>query len=78
MHTTEQIIDTMAESWPSTIVARKALREFSGGTISPRTMANLDSLGKGPEDAFLLMNQVCYPVQNLCEWLKKRASKRGK
>jgi len=71
----EKVIEKMADRWPTPVVARKAIREFSGGVLSPKTMANEDCNGTGPEGRFLLMNQVCYPVANLIEWLKSRSSK---
>jgi hypothetical protein len=70
----EQAIDQMAGKWPSNVVARKALREFSGGLLSPKTMANLDSAGEGPEGRFLLLSQTAYPVDSLIAWLKSRAA----
>jgi len=70
----EQTIDAMAASWPSPVVARKSAREFSGGILSPKTMANEDSKGTGPEGRFLLMNQTVYPKESLCAWLKSRSA----
>ena len=75
MSTSETTIDLMAKNWPSPIVARKAIREFSGGVLSPKTMANEDSKGTGPEGRFLLNNQTVYAVESLIAWLKTRAAK---
>lgn len=72
--TMEEIIDQMVARWPSPVVARKAIGEFTGGTVSQSTMANEDSLGRGVKGRFLLMNQVVYPVENLGAWLKTRAA----
>lgn len=71
----DKIIDEMAARWPSPVVCRKSIKEFSGGVLSPKTMANEDSKGTGPEGRFLLMNQTAYPVESLIAWLKSRASK---
>jgi hypothetical protein len=65
-------IDEMAAKWPSNIVSRKAVREFTGGVITGKSLANEDSKGTGPEK-FILLNQVVYPVQEFCDWLKSRA-----
>lgn len=35
--------------WPSSIVCRSEIVEFSGGLLSPRTLANLDSKKEGIE-----------------------------
>jgi len=38
----------MAERWPSAWVARTQAEHFTGGIISEKYLANLDSAGKGP------------------------------
>jgi hypothetical protein len=70
----EKSIEAMAERWPSPVVARKAVKEFSGGILSAKTLANMDSLGTGPEGRFLLMNQTVYPVESLVSWLKSKSA----
>jgi hypothetical protein len=70
----EKSIEAMAARWPSPVVARKAIKEFSGGILSAKTMANMDSLGTGPEGRFLMMNQTCYPVESLVAWLKSKSA----
>jgi hypothetical protein len=69
----EDVIDKMEKDWPSTIVTRTAIWKFTGGTISRGTMANLDSLGKGPTSSFKMNGKVCYHTSDLCDWLKNRA-----
>jgi hypothetical protein len=68
-------IESMAAQWPSSIVARKSIAKFSGGTLSPKTMANEDCNGTGPVGSFLLANQVVYPVESLIAWLKLKSAK---
>lgn len=78
---TEQhkLIDQMGADWPSPIVARKAVSQFSGGIVSPKTLANLDCQGAGPQGGFMVGNQVVYPVESLCQWIKDRITlKRGR
>jgi hypothetical protein len=70
----EKSIEAMAARWSSSIVCRKAIREFTGGTVSEKTLANEDSKGTGPSGKFLLMNQVVYPLESLTDWLKSRAA----
>ena len=74
----DKIIDQMAENWPSNVVSRKCIREFTGGSLSPKTLANEDANGTGPEGRFLLMNQVCYPKDSVLAWLKSRSAKSWK
>ncbi len=44
----EETFDRMAANWPSELVARKRVGEFTGGMVSPKSMANYDSLKIGP------------------------------
>ena len=64
-------LDTLMENWPSTIVARSQVGVFSGGLLHPRTMANLDSLGKGP-GKMMVGNRACYSTRKLVAWMKNR------
>lgn len=70
----EKAIRQMAEKWPASFVAREQLKEFSGGSVSPGSAANLDSQGLGPKDAFKIGRKVCYPLESLIEWLIERAN----
>jgi len=63
----------LAARWPSTIVARRKIGDFTGGAISPKTLANLDSAGEGPP-RLKIGRQTCYPVETLVAWLEKRTS----
>ena len=59
------------DKWPSEIVARSSMREFTGGLYSAGYMANLDSAGTGCEK-IVIGRRVVYPKQKLIEWLKRR------
>ena len=63
----------MAEKWRTPFVARDRVAEFSGGILHPRTMANLDSNGKGPKGRIRVGRKVAYEVNELCKWLASRA-----
>lgn len=63
----------LGNSWPSPIVSRTEIAKFSGGLLSPRTLANLDSLGKGPPRG-KCGRKVFYPIDTLVSWLQARAS----
>ena len=64
-------LDALVDNWPSPIVARSEIKNFSGGLLHPRTMANLDSLGKGP-GKILVGNRACYSTVKLVQWMKSR------
>lgn len=63
----------LGTKWPSSIVARAEIGKFSGGLISPGTLANLDSTGDGPEGGFYVGRKKAYPVDAIIPWLESRA-----
>ncbi len=72
---TKDIFDELVEKWPSTIVARREFGTFSGGAIAPKQLANLDSLGEGPEERIMVGKHVCYPVTAAVAFLRSRSKK---
>jgi hypothetical protein len=40
--------------------------------ISPKTLANADSLGQGPIGSFKINGRRFYPTRELAEWLDQR------
>lgn len=69
----KDIFSQMAEKWPSAIVSRQQVGEFTGGAMKPRHQANLDSLGQGPPKIHI-GRIVAYPVSDYVVWLRKRAA----
>jgi hypothetical protein len=67
------LLQSMAEKWPSAWVARTEVERFSGGLIGEKYLANLDSAGKGPKGRFRSGRKVCYPVASLISWLEARS-----
>ena len=65
-------LSRMKEKWPSSIVAREEVRNFTGGAVSEKYLANLDSQMKGPEERFKLGRKVVYPVDSMLRWLEAR------
>ena len=66
------IFDELRDKWPSAIVARTEIANFTGGILTAGYMANLDSIGQGPP-RISLGRKVAYPVDTLIEWLRARA-----
>lgn len=54
------------------MIARKNVGRLLGGAISPKTLANLDSKGEGPE-RMKIGRTVVYPTAALLAWLAARA-----
>ncbi len=68
------IWDEMITGWPSAVVARSEIHNFTGGLITGRSVANSDSEGTGPDGRIELGNRkVGYPVRSFVQWLKSRA-----
>lgn len=68
------VFDEMVERWPSAIVARTAIKKFTGGTISGKYMANLDALKIGCKRV-KISGRVAYPTKSLANWMRGRAEK---
>lgn len=68
----DQVLEGMAERWKSNVVARKEIERYTGGAITAKTAANLDSLGTGCPGRFSIGASVVYPVDNMTLWLKSR------
>lgn len=63
----------LADKWPSSIVARRKIGDFTGGIMSEKYICNLDCLGLGPPRC-KIGRQVAYPVDTLITWLQGRCS----
>ncbi len=70
--TTIEILEKGWEGWPSPVVARSEVGKFTGGLIAPRSIANYDSLKKGPKGKVRLGRNVGYLKADLIEWLLSR------
>jgi len=71
---TKDIFEEMADKWPSAVVARVEVERFTGGLMSCKYIANLDSQGAGPE-RITCGRKVAYPIESLIRWLRDRSSK---
>lgn len=65
-------INQAAGKWPTSFVARRDIKLFTGGLYSAGYLANCDSDGTGPAGSFKIGRQMCYSVESLCEWLVSR------
>ena len=67
------VLREMLDKWGSSVVVRSETKRFSGGLLSGKTLANLDSQGVGPRGAFKVGTKTCYPAESLVEFLEARA-----
>jgi hypothetical protein len=65
-------LSELVSAWSAPYVARKQVAKFSGGILHPRTMANLDSLGKGPRGRIRMGRAIAYPTGELVAWMQER------
>ena len=68
-----ELAKEMADHWPSAIVAQQEVGNFSGGAISPGTIANLSCIGRAPEK-IQVGRKTCYRALPLAIWLLKRGN----
>lgn len=64
--------DELGQRWPSAMVARERLSDFTGGLISGKYMANLDCRGEGAP-RIKIGRKVAYPTKSLIVWIRNRA-----
>jgi hypothetical protein len=64
----------LADKWPSAIVSRDQIGKFTGGILSPKRLANLDSLGEGPQEGVIRCGnrKIAYVVKPFLRWLETR------
>jgi hypothetical protein len=69
-------LSALAASWPAPIVARREISKFTGGVVSAKYLANLDSAGKGPAGRLKIGRIVCYRVSDFVLWLQNRCKEK--
>jgi hypothetical protein len=54
------------------VIAREAVAYFTGGVVSPKTLANDDSLGQGPLVRQKIAGKVAYPTVFFLAYLERQ------
>lgn len=72
----ERIFDNLRSKAPE-IITRKKLQELTGGLVSEKTLANLDSDGSGIQPRMRIGGKICYPKDAAVTWLKNRCVVEG-
>ena len=65
-------IKNIFRNWRSPFITRDQLYEVTGGLIHPRTIRNLDSLGKGIKGKFKIGRKVAYPIEEVINYLENK------
>lgn len=72
---THSMIEKLLCSWSSPYVSRNEVYRFSGGIVSPKTLANADSEGNGPQNKYYFgKRKVFYLATDLAEWIAARVT----
>jgi hypothetical protein len=58
----------------SPYLSREEMERVTGGLVTAKYLANLDSLGKGPEGRIHVGRKVAYPIESAIRWLEERAT----
>lgn len=66
-------LKALADNWPSPYVAREEIGRFSGGILSTKYIANLDSQGKGIGGRIRCGRKIAYPTRSVVEFMESRA-----
>ncbi len=67
----EDVFERMSNVAPE-ILTRKKFQELTGGLVSEKTLANLDSEGGGIYPRLRVGGKVAYPKDAAIAWLKNR------
>lgn len=54
------------------LIARKAVKWFTGGGLTPKTLANDDKKGKGPKTRKVIGEQIYYPREDFIDYLERK------
>ncbi len=68
---TNKVLEDLSSSLPP-VFSRSKAEELLGGMICARTLANLDSAGKGPANFRCGSKKVCYRREDFLSWLAAR------
>jgi hypothetical protein len=66
-------LQKLKERWPSSIVSRSKVGEFSGGLLNPKSLANADSAGIGPAGRIRVGRLIAYDTDLLISWIESRS-----
>jgi hypothetical protein len=70
----DEILDLWARTFPA-VFPRSAVTRLTGGIFNPRTLANHDSKGCGPKEAFVMNGKLCYRLESFLEYAKAHSGK---
>lgn len=72
----KDVFDKMAEAWPAPGFVRTETEKFTGGLLSRKTLANLQSLGEGPP-IIKLRGKAFMDKWAFVDWFRRYCNKRA-
>jgi len=57
---------------PGPVISREVAAHISGGLVTAKSLANLDSLGVGVPGRLRCGRKIGYPAENFARWLSDR------
>ena len=67
----EHLLQQLRKELPP-MFPRASLTRLTGGVVNSGTAANLDCIGKGPENRFKIGRNVIYERESFLAWLAER------
>lgn len=68
----DELFEKMKEAWNAPFVKRQDVGKFSFGVLAPGAVTQADHKGKGIKNSFKLNGYICYPVDDVIEFLKSK------
>lgn len=65
-------LEELDKAWPSVIVARSEIGNFTRGLYKPRSFNVFDGAGKGIKRKIKINSKIAYLKLDVIEWLKNR------
>ena len=65
-------LDELSDAWPSILVARSEIGEFTRGLYKPRSMNTFDGAQKGIKRKIRINTKIAYLKSDVIEWLENR------
>lgn len=72
-NTSHDIFDAMAQHWPSAVVTSPKVKDFTGGIITGKTLANHAALGHPVPESLKINGKRAYIASSLVDWLRNRS-----
>ena len=68
----DEYLKSIQEDWPSPLVARCKIHEFTKGSYKQNSMRVLDSSHKGINKRYRIGKAIFYKVEDVISWLKNK------